>query len=62
MSVMGKVYFNLELYSRAESFDQGALEIRRRRLGPEHPQTLLSMMDLGAILETEGARVPVCLS
>ena len=39
MHVMGDVYDNVGLYSRAESLEQQALEIRKRVLGPEHPDT-----------------------
>ena len=46
MHVMGIVYTNLGLYPRAQSLLERAVDIRRRVLGPEHPDTLLSMNDL----------------
>ncbi|HKN60543.1 MAG TPA: serine/threonine-protein kinase [Candidatus Acidoferrales bacterium] len=50
MHVMGNVYANLGLNPRALSLDQRALEIRRRVLGPEHPDTLRSMNSLASDL------------
>ncbi len=46
MRVMGNVYVSLGLYPRARSLLERAVDIRRRVLGPEHPDTLLSMNDL----------------
>jgi len=54
MHVMGTVYDDLGLYPRAESLDQRALEIRRRVLGPEHPETLGSMNSVASDLSDEG--------
>lgn len=54
MSVMGQVYGNLGLYARAQSLLTRALEIRRRVLGPSHPQTLSSMDDLALNLNRLG--------
>jgi len=54
MSVMGNVYFGLGLYPRAESLFRQAVEIRHRALGPDHPETLLSVSDLGRALATQG--------
>jgi len=54
MHVMGLVYNNLGLYPRAQSLDQRALEIRRRVLGPEHPDTLESVNSLTGVLREEG--------
>ena len=54
MQVMGDVYDNLGLYPRAESLYQRAIEIRRRVLGPEHPDTLRSMTSLANVLREEG--------
>ncbi len=53
MNVMGDVYENLGLYPRAESLQQRSLEIRKRVLGPEHPDTLESMVSLGVVLGDE---------
>jgi pentatricopeptide repeat protein len=52
--VMGNVYSNLGLYPRAQSLKQQSLEIRRRVLGPEHPDTLQSMNSLAVGLYLEG--------
>jgi non-specific serine/threonine protein kinase/serine/threonine-protein kinase len=52
--LMGDVYRNLGLYAEAESLSAKALEARRRFLGPEHPDTLGSMMLLGAIYDAQG--------
>jgi eukaryotic-like serine/threonine-protein kinase len=54
MQVMGVVYDNLGLYPRAESLYQSAIEIRRRVLGPEHPDTLRSTTSLANVLREEG--------
>jgi eukaryotic-like serine/threonine-protein kinase len=54
MSVMGKVYGNLGLYSRAELLLERAVAIRRGVLGPEHPDTLVSMHDLAWTFQKEG--------
>jgi len=54
MNVMGNVYFELGLYSRAEPLFSQALNIRRRVLGDKHPDTLVSMSSLGRTLSVEG--------
>lgn len=54
MNVMGEVYFSLGLYARAEALERGALAIRTQILGPDHPDTLTSMFDLGGTLWSEG--------
>jgi serine/threonine protein kinase/TolA-binding protein len=54
MGVMGQVYGNLGLYSRAHELLRQALDIRRRVLGTTHPQTLSSMDDLAWNLSREG--------
>jgi serine/threonine protein kinase len=54
MSVMGTVYYNLGLFPQAEKLQTRALDIRRRVLGPEHPDTLRSMTDVGKILAVLG--------
>src|SRR5229473_3260118 len=50
MQVMGEVYLNLGLFSRAKDLEQQSLEIRRRVLGPEHPDTINSMNNLEVCL------------
>jgi eukaryotic-like serine/threonine-protein kinase len=54
MHVMGDVYDNLGLYSRATSLEQQAVEIRKRVLGPENPDTLKSENNLAVLLAREG--------
>ena len=48
MDVMGQVYDNLGLYARAQTLLQQSVDIRRRVLGPENPDTLRSMSDLSS--------------
>jgi non-specific serine/threonine protein kinase/serine/threonine-protein kinase len=57
MRVMGEVYLSLGLYSRAKDLEQQSLDIRRRVLGPENPDTLASMDDLAGALEECGQYV-----
>jgi non-specific serine/threonine protein kinase/serine/threonine-protein kinase len=54
MHVMGDVYENLGLDPRAQSLQQRSLEIRQRVLGPEHPDTVASMVSLAVVLADEG--------
>ena len=48
-AIMGRVYLNLGLYAPAESLTRKAVEIRKRNLGSEHPDTLDSVSTLGWI-------------
>ena len=57
MHVMGDVYDNLGLYARAMPLVQKSVEIRRRVLGPENPNTLKSENNL-AILLARGGHYP----
>jgi non-specific serine/threonine protein kinase/serine/threonine-protein kinase len=54
MDVMGNVYRNLGLYSRADSLLLSSSEIWRRILGPKDPQTLNSLDELSWVLSREG--------
>ena len=54
MYTMADTYWGLGLYSRAQALIERALEIQRRVLGPEHPDTLRSMRILASVLEDEG--------
>ena len=54
MHVMGDVYEGLGLFPDAESLLRRAIEIRSRVLGSNHPDTLQSRSDLGAVLQQEG--------
>jgi eukaryotic-like serine/threonine-protein kinase len=53
MYTMADTYFGLGLYSRARSLLEGAVEIQRRVLGPEHRETLASMSLLAETLMRE---------
>lgn len=54
LSVMGDVYDNLGLYSRSQALQQKAVDIRRRVLGPESPETLNSMSALAHTMLDQG--------
>ncbi len=54
MYVMGSVYKNLGLYSKAESLLRHSVETRQRTLGVSNPDTLQSMYDLAEVLTFEG--------
>jgi eukaryotic-like serine/threonine-protein kinase len=53
MNVMGTVYQNLGLTSKAEPLLRRALEIRQRILGPRNPDTLQSQQALSAVVLAE---------
>jgi serine/threonine protein kinase len=50
MQTMGDVYADLGLYPQAQSLLTQAVDIRRRTLGPQKPDTLTSMSGLGDVL------------
>ena len=54
LAVMGNTYEGLGLYARAESLLARSLEIRRRVLGPDNPDTLASMNDLAEAIRWQG--------
>jgi non-specific serine/threonine protein kinase/serine/threonine-protein kinase len=54
LQAMGEVYSGLGLRSRAETLLTRAVDIRRRILGPDHPDTLDSMSRLSEIFYFEG--------
>jgi non-specific serine/threonine protein kinase/serine/threonine-protein kinase len=54
MYTMAETYQGLGLESRAQPLLEGALEIQRRVLGPEHSDTLRSMGTLAAVLAYRG--------
>jgi eukaryotic-like serine/threonine-protein kinase len=54
MQTMGDVYDNLGLYPQVQSLLTRAVDIRRRVLGPQNPDTLTSMSSLGRNLMKEG--------
>jgi eukaryotic-like serine/threonine-protein kinase len=54
LQAMGEVYSGLGLRARAEALLTRAVDIRRRVLGPDNPDTLDSMSQLSQILYFEG--------
>lgn len=54
MSVMGEVYDNIGLIPQGKLLVTRAAELQRKVLGPEHPETLMSMEMVGKILLEEG--------
>ncbi len=54
MHIMGDVYLNLGLFNQAQSLLTRAVDIRRRVLGRENPDTLASTSLLASILNTRG--------
>jgi eukaryotic-like serine/threonine-protein kinase len=54
MLTMGDVYRRLGLYPQAQSLLTRAVDIRRRILGPQNPDTLAAMSSLGWNLMEEG--------
>jgi len=54
MDVMGRVFRSLGLYAKAQPLLSQALEIRRQALGPDHPDTLMTMLTLGNVLSDQG--------
>jgi serine/threonine protein kinase/tetratricopeptide (TPR) repeat protein len=54
MHVMGDVYDNLGLYSRAMSLEQRTVEIRKRIFGPDNPDTLKSQANLAVLFARSG--------
>ena len=53
MHVMGVVYYGLGLFHQADTLMRRAVDIRKRVLGPENPDTLQSMNELVFILGME---------
>ena len=51
---IGQTYIDLGLYPEARKQLERALDLRRRVLGPEHPNTLKSMNSLANVYEVEG--------
>jgi tetratricopeptide (TPR) repeat protein len=53
---LGERYKDLGLYDAAKPLLERALETRRRVLGEEHPDTLMSMAQMGNLLMNQGKR------
>ena len=51
---IGSVYETLGLYPQAQKLLERSLELRRKVLGPNHPDTLWAMRELGHALRLEG--------
>lgn len=51
---IGSTYRDLSLFAEAEVQLERALELRRRALGPEHPETLNTMQELGLVYGQRG--------
>ena len=54
MQVIGTVYHNLGLFSRATMLERESMEIRKRILGPDNPETLAVMSDVANDFIDEG--------
>jgi eukaryotic-like serine/threonine-protein kinase len=53
-NTMGQTYTDLGLYPEAARQLERAVDLRRRALGPEHPDTLRSMNDLAMVYRHQG--------
>ncbi|MCC6659407.1 MAG: serine/threonine protein kinase [Phycisphaerales bacterium] len=53
-ATIGYTYRSLGLYDAAEPHLRSSLELRRRQLGPESPETLTSQADLAMLLDDRG--------
>ena len=54
MLTIGIVYQNLGLYKDAKPYLEKSLDVRRRLLGPEHPDTLTSMNEMAGAYFDDG--------
>jgi len=54
LMTIGTVYESLGLYPQTQKLLEKSLELRRRVLGPQHPDTLGTMKELGRTLRLEG--------
>jgi serine/threonine protein kinase/tetratricopeptide (TPR) repeat protein len=54
LQTLGNTCFSLGLFGKAAQHQERALEIRRAELGPEHPDTLNSLVDRGISLNNDG--------
>lgn len=51
---LGLTYYDLNLFPEAQQQLERAVEIRKRALGPDHPDTLTSMDQLGVLYNYQG--------
>ena len=54
MGLLGWILTEQGRYAEAEKLQRETLDIRRRVLGPEHPDTLASVHNLAIVLYDEG--------
>ena len=54
MYVMSEVYDSLGLFSQAQTLLKRALDLQRKVLGPDDPQTLTSLSGMAVLLTEEG--------
>jgi tetratricopeptide (TPR) repeat protein len=54
MNNLAGVYHGVGKYAQSEALYSQTLEIKRRMLGPEHPDTLLSMNNLADVYSSQG--------
>jgi tetratricopeptide (TPR) repeat protein/predicted Ser/Thr protein kinase len=61
---IGLAYFDMNVYPEAQLHLERAVELRKRTLGPDHPDTLTSMDDLGVLynLQSKYAAAEALLS
>lgn len=52
--ILGETYSDEGNLEKAEKMYQQALEGRETMLGPQHPNTLISVSNLGFVLESQG--------
>jgi tetratricopeptide (TPR) repeat protein len=55
---IGLAYYDLDLFQEAEPQLQRAADIRKRLLGPEHPDTLTSLHELATLYNYQGRYAP----
>jgi len=53
-ATLGEVYKSLGLYDSATPLLESTLKLRRETLGPDHPETLRAVDELGLLLLTQG--------
>jgi len=54
MDVMSEVYDSLGLFPESQTLPTRALDLQRRVLGPDDPQTLTSLSEIALLLAEEG--------
>jgi eukaryotic-like serine/threonine-protein kinase len=54
LATIGNVYETLGLYPQAQKLLEKSVELRRRELGPKHPDLLSSVNDLARVLREDG--------